>query len=652
MMINAECSKNILLHSNPKSCKLFDMSSSAFPHSLLAHALAAISEGSLITDAQQKTLYANEAFSTITGYSQEEMLGQNCRILQGPETDTSVLARLRAALAEGQVFRGELLNYRKDGSFFWNDLTVTPLRDVDGRITHYVSVQRDVSDQIALQNQLRFQALHDPLTGLLNRFALEQYLPKSLARGQRGGHLTAIGMIDLDDFKIVNDSFGHEAGDSLLRELARRLQNLSREGDILARMGGDEFVIVIEGLDPADPIPPLQQILDRLHQAVETTFEIAGAAVTIGMSMGLALAPRDGVEANLLLRRADTALYQVKARKLARAAWWNLGAAVPAVISKSDSYKSLLASGGLSMFMQPVVDLRTGETRHVEALARIAMPDGVVVPPDIFLPFFGREDLNELFRLGLDQALAWLRRWDAEAVALTVSVNLAPSTLFSPDCAVWVKDALVRHGVAPARLTLELLETDRLTFENGQQMTSINQLMALGIKLSMDDFGAAYSGMHRFVNLPFDVIKTDRSFIAKLRMAPIKTLILFNALVQLTSEFERSVVVEGLEDIGMLEAIAALGASYGQGNVIARPMPPEDVAGWIGNYRLQVNTGKLESYLGALAWHWKAMRQQAAPPHGPNSTALNMFLAAHDAPAGLDGTTLTDWLVAQVQREG
>jgi diguanylate cyclase (GGDEF)-like protein/PAS domain S-box-containing protein len=626
------------------------MSSSAFPHSLLAHALAAISEGSLITDARQKTLYANEAFTAITGYTQEEMLGRNCRILQGPETDPGMLARLSAALAAGEVFRGELLNYRKDGTPFWNDLTVTPLRDTDGRITHYVSVQRDISDQIKLRNQLRFQALHDPLTGLLNRFALEQYLPKSLARGHRQGHLTAIGMIDLDDFKIVNDSFGHEAGDFLLRELARRLQSLSRAGDMLARMGGDEFVIVIEGLDAAEPVEQLRQILDRLHQAVQSPFDVAGASVTIGMSMGLALAPRDGVEANLLLRRADAALYQVKARKLARAAWWNLGTTVPAVISKSDSYKSLLANGGLSMFMQPVVDLRTGMTDRVEALARIAMPDGVVVPPDIFLPFFGMEDLNELFRLGLDQALAWLRRWDAEKLGLTVSVNLAPSTLFSPDCAGWVRDALALHGVAPERLTLELLETDRLSFENGQQMISINQLMALGIKLSMDDLGAGYSGMHRFVNLPFDVIKTDRSFIAKLRMAPIKTLILFNALIQLTMEFERSVVVEGLEDIGMLEAIAVLGGSYGQGNVIARPMPAEDVAGWIGNYRLPISAGRLESFLGALAWHWKAMRQQGGI--AADGTVLSRFLAAHGAPAGLAGAALTAWLVEQVQREG
>jgi diguanylate cyclase (GGDEF)-like protein/PAS domain S-box-containing protein len=625
------------------------MPSSAFPHSLLAHALAAISEGSLITDAQQNTLYANAAFTAITGYSQEEMLGRNCRMLQGPETSRDMLAQLRATLDAGQVFRGELLNYRKDGTPFWNDLTVTPLRGTDGRITHYVSVQRDVSDQIKLQNQLRFQALHDPLTGLLNRFALEQYLPESLARGQRQGHLTAIGMIDLDDFKIVNDSFGHEAGDFLLRELARRLQSLSRAEDMLARMGGDEFVIVIAGLDQADPITPLQEMLDRLHLAVQSPFDIAGASVTIGMSMGLALSPRDGLEGNLLLRRADAALYQVKARKAERAAWWHLAASVPAA-SKSDSYKNLLSNGGLSMFMQPVVDLRTGETRHVEALARIAMPDGVVVPPDIFLPFFGKEDLNELFRLGLDQALAWLRRWDAENVALTVSVNLAPSTMLSPYCAGWVQEALARHDVAAGRLTLELLETDSLSFENGQQHTSISQLMALGIKLSMDDFGAGYSGMHRFINLPFDVIKTDRSFIAKLRVAPIKTLILFNALIQLAAEFERSVVVEGLEDAGMLEAVAVLGASYGQGNVIARPMPPDAVAGWIKTYRLEVNAGKLESYLGALAWHWKAMRQQGGI--AADATVLNRFLAAHDAPAALAGAALTAWLVEQMQREG
>ena len=297
-----------------------------FPESLLAQALATLAEGSLITDAHQNTLYVNEAFTTMTGYTYAEMVGQNCRMLQGPETNPATVTAIHRALTQGDIFRGDILNYRKDKRPFWNALTITPLRDAAGQITHFASIQRDITAQRTFQEQLQFQALHDSLTGLPNRLAFSQHLTKALARSTQSGSPLLVGVIDLDDFKAINDTFGHIAADSLLQEFGTRVRTRMRTADIVARLGGDEFVVVIEDLD-RDQIVLTQLIvmMQRLHQAIDTPFDIApNQTVHIQMSMGLALAPWHGNESDQLLRKADAALYQAKIHKSTRDRWWRL----------------------------------------------------------------------------------------------------------------------------------------------------------------------------------------------------------------------------------------------------------------------------------------------------------------------------------------
>jgi diguanylate cyclase (GGDEF)-like protein len=210
-------------------------------------------------------------------------MGRNCRLLQGHESDPQTVAAIRSTLARSATYRGEILNYRKDGTPFWNALTIAPLRNSNGAITHFVSVQRDVSTQKALQDRLRFLALHDVITGLPNRAAMDQHL--SGLAGRQGGTVryAAVGVIDLDDFKAVNDSFGHEAGDALLAEFGHRIRTRLPEPGFLARIAGDEFVLVIEGLDPGSAEQQLGALLDRLHEAVETGFVLGPqASVTCG----------------------------------------------------------------------------------------------------------------------------------------------------------------------------------------------------------------------------------------------------------------------------------------------------------------------------------------------------------------------------------
>lgn len=649
--------------------------------SLLARAFAATSRVSLITDAQENILHVSDAFTAITGYQAEEILGTNCRRLQGPGTDPAVRVAIRSALRGGDSFEGDILNYRKDGSPFWNGLSITALRDDGGAVTHFVSVQRDINTRMALQEQLRFQATHDPVTELPNRRALEEHLAAAQAM-RRGDRSAAIGVIDIDDFRLVNNRFGSLGGDDLLRQFGRRVGALLGEEDFIARLHGDEFVVVVDEIDDENQ---LNRVLAALHRAVETPFVIEGTQVSVGFSMGVALCPRDGTDCATLLREADAALYQAKAGKGDRDQWWrsarprqvpgtapaqSVDRETQALETLTDdlarAYRDRLFGGGLRMYMQPILDLRSGALSHVEALARLVLNDGTVIPPDVFLTGLSDVDEDELFRLALGEALGTLAGWDGQGLVTRVSVNLAPSTLLNLDCPGWVGTLLALHGISPGRLELELLETQ--TMDSAVQVDAIDRLKALGVRLALDDLGSGYGSLKRLSELPFDSIKLDRGLLLEIDSKPIETLSLIATLTQLGRDFGVRVVVEGLEAAGVTEAAAVLGASAGQGYFFSAPMPAEAVPDWVTGFRFPLLPDTVRTGLGALAYHWQFLRWGSPHPQTLADCPVTGYLAAHPAVAGdqvhrhgqlhegvtahpAAGRLLQDWLAEQARVE-
>ncbi len=663
------------------------------PEELFIKAMAATSEISLITDASENIQHVSESFTAITGYTADEVLGRNCRMLQGPGTDVETRAAIRLALDAGEAFRGEILNYRKDGSAFWNMLSITPLTSESGELTHYVSVQRDINTRMALHEQLRFQALHDPVTGLPNRLAMNNHLADILAGGPRSEITAAVGMIDLDDFRVVNNTFGHEAGDLLLKEWAARIQAQLRDEDFLGRMGGDEFVLILSGISRGAAEAGLTRVLERLSSAVEVPFSIDGRRVTIGMSMGLALFPEDGFDTASLLKSADEALYEVKTRKHGRRRWWELAAEVsPAPAGASagaagtasggaaegvdpadtageeaawarERRRDALYGGGLSICLQPVIDLRDGSVHLFEALARLTLPNGTVLEPAGFVKDLGTFDLDHLFSTVLEQTLAQLAEWDRQGLNHSVSVNLPPTTLLDPASPALIGSALTRHGIAPHRLGLELLESQ--TIEWDIQREALGQLVRLGVGLAMDDLGAGYSSLKRLSSLPFNAIKLDRDLLADIRTKPPETLSLIATLIQMGRDFGMNVVIEGIEDEGIAEAVAVLGAPLGQGFHFSPPLAPQDAAAWAEHFRLPAPNGSPRTCLGALAYHWQFARLGSPHPRALSECPLSRFLASHGSSADVDrwhiqqhdpraahagaGRLLVDWLVRQIR---
>ena len=873
-------------------------------------------------------------------------------------------------------------------------------RRADGSATRAVGTALDITESKRVEERLRHAALHDALTGLPNRLALTQHLNSAIARARRHGRSLAVGMMDLNDFKPVNDTWGHIVGDRLLVEVARRLASLLRAQDFLARMGGDEFVVVIEDLDALRPLDSVAAALNRLHGAVEAAFAIdAAPPLTIGLSAGIALYPDDGNDADALLRQADAAMYMTKQYK-SEGEWWRAHAvdaqdpsastpdaygaqarallagsrlqleiieadfvesfyanlnrnpdmqALLAVLSAGElaalkqhqsahvrlllhpdataehvratgatlgqahalagvggawlaqsqmDYRKLLAerlgrsllaprdrhrllaivearlqddlhaqlrasqqtvadymdilaqglpppgklwvdamreeidrlgslpgvvsaacfrldsggmfqleadagprapairaivlghryspvggeapmesqtmvvrawrsgtittlasfrqayagsedaswahavltlgvrsamafpvlsaaghtvavvrllgtrlnqfesdwmrqfgvglqqrwtslwlrcrgpalnavpadvatsyrdrlfsAGGLRMDVQPVVDLATGALARVEALARLVMADGSIVGPGDFLPLLGTAELDRLFRAGLDLALASLVSWEAAGLNIGVAVNIAPSTLLDPACPHWVEQALRKHRLEPRRLTLELLESQDI--ESSVQDLAIRRLTEIGVRLSMDDFGSGYSSLQRLASLPFDTVKVDQSLLVRIREDPVRTLSLIHSAIQIGKDFERTVVVEGLEDDGMIEAATLLGATHGQGFGLARPMPAHTLLPWLASCARSSSGKAIRTALGALAHHWRRLHAGPLRDRGSDDEALRDYLRDRGEPAAqalrwhaslLEGREpehhaelLTQWLVDQVR---
>lgn len=617
------------------------------PPELLVRALEATSEISLITDAAQNILHASRSFSAITGYTEAEVLGTNCRILQGAGTAPEAAAAIRDALARGEQFRGEILNYRKDGSPFWNALTITPLRDEHGQVTHFVSVQRDINARVALHEQLRFQAAHDQLTGLPNRAALDGHLAKVLDSDGGSRPAVVVGLIDLDRFKEVNNALGHEAGDVILKSWAARMQARLQPSEFLARMGGDEFVLVVAGAAGGDAAA-LGVVLQRLGRSMDEPFDVSGELISLTMSAGLACSPRDGIEMRTLLRTADAALKVAKARGGRTRGWWELAgpaagasaaaAGPPVALEPTEGgpaeadpaggsvalCKERLFGGGLEMFMQPAVDFDSGGVYLFESLSRLRLEDGSLVPPAAFLQHLSTAETARLFRAGLDQTLACLAAWDGLGLFARVSVNIAPSTLTDPGCLTFVEESLRRHSIAPQRLVLELLETETADWD--LLRAPLDRLVTLGVGLAMDDLGAGYSSLKRLSMLPFTAVKIDRDMLTGLRTSPLETLSLIATLVQIGRDFDLTVVAEGLEDLGMTEAVAVLGARYGQGYHLARPMPAAEVPGWTADFESRVCARQVRTALGALAFHWKFLRLGSPHPHAVEDCPFTGYL--------------------------
>ena len=546
---------------------------------ILSSAVAAVGEGVSISNEEGAVLFVNEAFSVITGYSPEDVQGKNLRLLQGEGTDPKTVESIRKAILEGGIFQGQILNYKKDGTPFWNLLTISPVRDDGGRLVEFVGIQRDVTEIVEVSRRLEHESLHDRLTGLPNRRALDKTFAMAFERSIRYRVNLAVVMIDLDDFKPVNDMLGHDAGDHLLMDIGERVGSVLRKTDFLARLGGDEFVLLVENY--AGP----EELVDVLHRVAETIGReilLPGEApVHVGVSMGVAITSgRDGVESpDALLRLADHALYESKAHKSDREVPWVISG--EGVTVRKSLAQRLLAAGQIEVHYQPILDLKRGTVAGLEALARMKGDDGVLLYPGSFLGRLTGQDLFELSRKVLQQVFLDMPRLSRRFPDLWISVNV-DSRSVSEECVACLRSMLEGASVSPSRLFLEILEAQDFS-ETVGVLETLHHLKDLGVRLAMDDVGAAYSSLLRLKELPVDKVKLDQGFIRTIDKSP-RDLHFVGAVQELVNRMGLVLVVEGVESEGVLDAMKAMGIDMLQGFAISRPLPVDQITVFLENF--------------------------------------------------------------------
>lgn len=539
----------------------------------------------VVTDAQASIISVNRAFTDVTGYSADEVIGRSPRLLHSELQDDAFYQQMWDAIFNTGYWQGELWNRRKDGALYPCWETITTLRDDHGDIINFVSISSDISKYKEAEDRIRRLAYFDPLTGLPNRTLLRDRAEQALAHAQRHDCDVALLFVDLDHFKTINDSLGHTIGDGLLQKLGERLQNLLRDTDTVGRLGGDEFLIVLSELDANSTA----KIAQKLLAAMADPFEIQRHSLVITLSIGISLSPRDGANFDELLKNADAALY--RAKESGRNAYHfftpEMNAAAFERLLLENALRNAIKNGELMLYYQPKSDLRTGGITGFEALLRWRHPEMGLISPNRFIPI--AEDSGLISPIGgwaLREACRQVKEWEnAGLPPVTVAVNLSTRQFALSNVHQIVMDALTETALPPERLELEI--TESLLAQNlDATLEMLRNVKALGVRIAVDDFGTGYSSLAYLRRFPLDKLKIDQSFVRDLLTDPDDRAIAAG-VINLGHSLGLTVIAEGVESQAQLECLCGLSCDEAQGFYLSKPLPAEQAESYLRKHLLE-----------------------------------------------------------------
>lgn len=523
-------------------------------------------------------IYVNGAFETITGYTSEEAIGRNCRFLQGTDTDQPELGKLRAAIREQRPASVLLRNYHKDGSMFLNELYIAPVSEtVDGSgAGHFVGVLYDVTQIKRYQEDLEHQANYDTLTGLANRNLLNERTQQALIQARRHDQFLSLVFIDLDNFKLVNDSMGHGAGDELIANVGSRLQTCIRDGDTVARIGGDEFVLLLTNQNPGDSNLTVMQ---RIQRELVKPMLIRGQELVVTCSMGIARFPDDGEDSESLLANADAAMYRAKSNGRNNFQFYTkeMNATTGERLSLESDLWHAMANEELFLVYQPQIDFCDGSVIGMEALIRWQHPKRGLISPMEFIPMAECNGL--IIPIGiwvLETACKHNLQLQKEGLPpIRVAVNLSARQIGERDFVQSVKDVIDATGLDPSCLELEV--TESMVMHNVEEVVVIlNSLNEMGIQISLDDFGTGFSSLAYLKRFPIDRLKIDQSFIFNCD-SDAGDAIIAQTIIALAHGLKIKVIAEGIEKPEHFAFLKENGCDEGQGYYISRPLAFKDL---------------------------------------------------------------------------
>jgi diguanylate cyclase (GGDEF)-like protein/PAS domain S-box-containing protein len=537
----------------------------------------------VITDVHGAIEYVNPKFSQVTGYSLEEVLAKNPRILNSGRHPKSYYQELWSTINSGHEWRGEFANLTKDGKLFWELCSIAPIRDDSGEITSFVAIKEDITDRKAYEERLLYQAHHDELTGVYNRYYLQTYLELQMEIMNRQNQFLNLILLDIDNLKYINDTFGHEFGDRLLQEVAKRLKQVCGSGYVVARFVADEFIVVPPLSDNPDE-PRLQA--ENLRSAMNSVFEVNGTDVVATASIGVVGYPEDGECVESLLKHAEATMFQAKKNGRNSIAYYTreLSHQLQHRFELGTRLHHALEKNEFRLFYQPQLNTATGEISGMEVLLRWFPEKGEPVGPDVFIPLL--EENAQIVAVGewvLWQSCSQCMEWQKQGMQpLKLSVNISALQFIRGDLDDIVRRVLDITGFDPSLLCLELTES-MIMHDSARTIERMEVLTGLGVTLSMDDFGTGYSSLEYLGRLPISELKIDRSFISRMTKTRIDSA-LAKTIIAMGHGLEMELVAEGVETTEQFLFLKEKCCNFVQGYLICRPLPADDaycfIQGW------------------------------------------------------------------------
>lgn len=527
------------------------------------------SEGIMIIDSDANIIAINKGYTDITGYTEEEVLGSTPKIFKFGDHDVwDVISK------EGK-WKGEVANYRKNGELYQEWLTLTAVKNPQGQIINYVGVFADITEIKASQKQLNKLVNHDALTGLPNRRLLNELLDHAIKRSEREQQAIAVLFIDLDRFKAINDSLGHQVGDKLLFEASTRISQAIRESDVVARLGGDEFLVMMNIISKPDDAALVAQ---KIIQALQAEFIINGKEIFIGASIGIAISFKDGNDVDSLIKAADIAMYQVKNRGKNNYCFYSdeLSTNAVARFNMENQLRRSLERQQFELYYQPQVHIHTGEIIGAEALIRWNHPELGLVSPAQFIPV--AEETSLIVQIGewvLRQAALQVNEWNRQGLYLKwVSVNVSGVQIMRGNFADTVYGVIIETDCDPTQLELEI--TESTVMQNTEYVIdTFNRIKKLGVRLAIDDFGTGYSSLSNLKRLPLDKIKIDQSFVRDLP-DDLDDAVIANTINAMANSLGFSVIAEGVETEAQADFLENIGCHEAQGYLYGKPVSLEE----------------------------------------------------------------------------
>ena len=550
---------------------------------LLESSLSQVSDMVMITDLgdkdarNHKILYVNESFEQQTGYKAHEIIGKNPRFLQGEKTSKVDILKISKSLKNFEAVRVEILNYNANGESFWGDLTISPIKDETGVYTHWVSVQKDITGSKLVLESIKKLAYFDGLTGLANRQYFNDRLSTTIQSAQRNPSYFALMLIDLDNFKELNDTFGHDRGDDLLIQVSKRLKKSTREDDTVARLGGDEFVVLLSniGTNITEVSANAELIAKKINKVLNEEFFLQDSSYRTSASIGITIFGKSVIKPDDVLRQADIAMYQAKEKGKNNFTIFNsdMQQIVVDRAAIADRLKLAIANDEFELFFQPQFDVSL-QLIGAEALMRWSSPEMGSIPPGVFIPIAEQNALiRELGNWVLQKAAFYLKTWSGikEMQHLVMSVNVSTSQFSSPDFLASVFDPIEMYGTTPDKLNLELTESIMVSdFEDLEKKLKV--LKSFGIKIALDDFGTGFSTLNYLKRLSLDELKIDQSFVQELPTNKHDTAIA-RTIISLGQSLGLKVTAEGVETKGQFNLLRSLDCNQFQGYLFSKPIP-------------------------------------------------------------------------------